>query len=123
MFRIKVKDLRFFSYHGFYPEEQTLGNEYFVSIVVTIPMASRMEDDLSTSVNYEELYAIAKREMNIPQKLLETVAKNILDATLAISDKIEEISISIIKNNPPFGGDSAKSEVELTWIKEKNNKQ
>lgn len=116
--RVKVKDLRFFSYHGFYPEEQILGNEYFVSIELSFPLQSSLNDDLKNTINYEDLYAIAKTEMNSPQKLLETVASNILNKALTQSDDIEQIKVNVCKINPPFGGDKAKSEIELTWTRE-----
>lgn len=112
---IKVKDLRFFSYHGFYPEEQILGNEYRVSIEVNIPFTESLDDDLANTLNYEDLYAIAKEEMAVPQKLLETVAKNILIKTRSKGEYASSIIVSVCKINPPFGGDLAKSEITLTW--------
>ena len=115
---IKVKDLRFFSYHGFYPEEQILGNEYFVSIEVLFPLQSPLNDKLENTLNYEDLYTIAKKEMKSPQKLLETVASNILNKICTKSDHVEQIKVSICKINPPFGGDKAKSEIEITWTRD-----
>lgn len=113
--RIKVKDLRFFSYHGFYPEEQILGNEYFVSIEVAIPLALNLEDSLENTVNYEVLYTIATVEMAISQKLLETVAQNILTKIHSTNTSLDQIKVRICKVNPPFGGDKAQSEVILSW--------
>lgn len=115
---IKVKDLRFFSYHGFYPEEQILGNEYFVSIEVLFPLQSPINDQLENTLNYEDLYAIAKKEMKKPQKLLETVASNILNKVHRKDDNIEQVKVNICKVNPPFGGDKAKSEIEITWTRD-----
>jgi dihydroneopterin aldolase len=115
VFCIKVKDLHFFSHHGFYPEEQVLGNEYLVSIEVSFLLENSFEDKLEDTINYEDLYTIAKTEMECPQKLLETVAINILNKTLQESVNAESIKVSICKINPPFGGDKAKSEVELIW--------
>jgi dihydroneopterin aldolase len=115
---IKVKDLYFFSYHGFYPEEQILGNDYLVSISVTFPSTSSFEDSLDSTINYEDLYRIAKVEMEKPQKLLETVANNILTKTLLESVKAENIIVNICKINPPFGGDKAQSEVKLIWTRD-----
>jgi dihydroneopterin aldolase len=116
---IKVKELRFFSHHGFYPEEQILGNEYLVSIEVSFPFTHSIDDKLENTINYEILYEIAKKEMRNPQKLLETVASNILNETLLKSDidSTEKIKVNICKINPPFGGDKAKSEVELIWTR------
>lgn len=115
---IKVNDLRFFSHHGFYPEEQILGNEYFVSIEVQFLLQSPLNDELKNTLNYEDLYAIAKKEMANPQKLLETVAGKILNNTRKKSNNIEQIKVNICKINPPFGGDKAKSEIEITWTRD-----
>lgn len=115
---IKVKDLRFFSHHGFYPEEQILGNEYLVSIEVSFRFENSIEDKLENTINYEDLYTLAKTEMGSPKKLLETVAGNILNKILLESFSAESIKISICKINPPFGGDQAKSEVDLIWNKD-----
>lgn len=115
---IKVKDLRFYSYHGFYPEEQILGNEYFVSIEVLFPLQGPLNDKLEDTLNYEDLYAIAKKEMKTPQKLLETVASNILNKVCTKGDNIEQVKVNICKVNPPFGGDKAKSEIEITWTRD-----
>ena|SRR5690554_2325614 len=115
---IKVKDLYFFSHHGFYPEEQILGNEYSVSIAVTFPLGSSFDDKLESTINYEDLYRIAKVEMDKPQKLLETVANNILNKTQIESVNAENIIVSVCKVNPPFGGDKAKSEVKLIWTRD-----
>ena len=115
---IKVKDLRFYSYHGFYPEEQILGNEYFVSIEVLFPLQSPLNDKLENTLNYEDLYSIAKKEMKTPQKLLENVASNILNKVRTKGDDIEKIKVNICKVNPPFGGDKAKSEIEITWTRD-----
>jgi dihydroneopterin aldolase len=119
---IKVKDLRFYSYHGFYQEEQILGNEYFVSIETLLPLQSQLNDNLENTLNYESLYEIAKTEMKRSQKLLETVASNILHQALKLNSNIEKIKVEICKINPPFGGDKAKSEIELTWTREINKK-
>ena len=115
LYTIKVKDLRFFSYHGFYPEEQILGHEYRVSIEVGIPLFESLGDDLANTLNYEDLYGIAQLEMAVPQKLLETVAKNILIKTRLKGEHASHIMVSICKINPPFGGDLAKSEIILNW--------
>lgn len=116
--RIKVKDLHFFSHHGFYPEEQILGNDYSVSVEVSFLSGNFFGDKLENTINYEDLYKIAKIEMERPQKLLETVAGNILNKALLKSSNAEEVKVSICKINPPFGGDKAKSEVELIWTRD-----
>lgn len=115
MCQIEVEDLRFYSFHGFYKEEQVLGNEYLVSIKVTLPLQSHLNEDINNTINYENLYNIAKTEMAIPRKLLETVAQSILVQTKEQCHNAFSIKVKICKINPSFGGDQAKSTIILTW--------
>ena len=77
---IALEDVRFFAYHGFYPEEQILGNDYRIDLYVEaqIMRAAKM-DDLGSTVNYETLYFICHSEMKRTKTLIETVAQSIVD--------------------------------------------
>lgn len=112
---IKIKDAHFYSYHGFYPEENQLGNDYRVSIEATLPLSALVADNMENTLNYELLYRIAKTEMERPRRLLETLAQGMLEEVKKCSPLCEAISIVITKLNPPFGGDKACSEIELHW--------
>lgn len=117
--RIELEDLRFYSYHGFYPEEQVLGNEYEVSIRTLTSSSFFAEnqggDPFANTVNYEQLYAIAKKSMNKPRKLLETVAEEMLESIRELFPTLDSIEVSICKINPPFGGDKARARVSINW--------
>lgn len=114
--QIALIDARFFAYHGYYPEEQVLGNEFMVDICVTFDKDGHARaDDLRHTVNYEQLYDIAKTEMQQPRKLLETVADAMLNRIKADFPFVLIVQVSITKHNPPFGGDQAKAQVMLKW--------
>ncbi|MBK1440365.1 dihydroneopterin aldolase [Parapedobacter sp. ISTM3] len=113
--QVALTDLRFFAYHGFYPEEQVLGNEFTVALYVGFTGAPKDDDNLANTVNYEVLYGIAKSEMQHPRKLLETVAEAILSRIVQKFPFIEDAKISITKRRPPFGGDQAHATVTLVW--------
>lgn len=117
--KIALTNIRFFAFHGFYPEEQLLGNEFFLDIAcfITDDMGVK-EDDLTNTINYESLYTLAKEEMAEPKKLLETVVENLLNAIKAQFTVVTEVEINLRKNNPPFGGDLAIAEVGLHWKRE-----
>jgi 7,8-dihydroneopterin aldolase/epimerase/oxygenase len=112
---VALTDLRFYAFHGYYPEEQVLGNEFVLSIHVSFNKRNNAEDNLYRTVNYETLYAIAKVEMQHPRKLLETVAECILDRIREEFSFVDEIKVSLCKNQPPFGADYAKATVSLVW--------
>lgn len=112
---VALTDLRFFAYHGYYPEEQVLGNEFKVSIRVGFETSEMDEDELDGTVNYVALYEIVKVEMESPRKLLEAVAKTILNRIRQAFPALDEIEVTICKNQPPFGADQAKAVVTLLW--------
>ncbi|SEL16039.1 dihydroneopterin aldolase [Parapedobacter koreensis] len=116
---VALTALRFYAYHGYYPEEQVLGNEFTVAIRVKFDKQHDGQEDLQNTVNYETLYTIAKTEMQQSRKLLETVAEAMLGRIRKDFPVVSEIEVSICKNHPPFGGDHAKAAVSLTWEQDK----
>jgi len=112
---VALADLRFFAFHGYYPEEQVLGNEFTVDMCVKFDKPRDTGDELHDTVNYEVLYDLARTEMQQPRKLLETVAESILTRIQADFPFVSEIEISICKKHPPFGGDRANAAVSLCW--------
>jgi dihydroneopterin aldolase len=116
---ISLVDARFHAYHGFYPEEQILGNSFLVTIRVSWHPQSIHMEDLSKTVNYEDLYSLAKKEMKTPRKLLETVALALLEELKQLFPYLENIEVAIQKNHPPFGGDVSQTMVQFQWKKEK----
>ena len=113
---VALTDARFYAYHGYYAEEQVLGNEFTVDICVAFNKGDRpIADELQHTVNYEQLYHIAKTEMQQPRKLLETVAETMLDLVKADFPFVDRIEVRVTKHNPPFGGDRANARVVLRW--------
>lgn len=113
--KINLKHCKFYGYHGFYPEEQVLGNTFWVDLQTAYHPQTALEDELAHTLNYEILYQIIKEEMNVPQKLLETVAFRILERIQDLSENIKNIKLSIQKENPPFGQSQANAEVKIIW--------
>lgn len=112
---IAVEGIRLYAHHGYYREEQVLGGWYLVDIYVRPTDLSEAieEDDLSYTVNYEQLYELCKREMAINSHLIEHLAYRIMDAILAEISGIEHIRLRLSKLAPPVGGEVARTYVEL----------
>ncbi len=112
--RIELENMKFYAYHGHYEVEQKVGNHFLVSLrVTTDKMESLQSDRLKDALDYQQLYAIVKREMEIPSHLLEHVADRILQS---VFEEIREVSyarIRISKMNPPMGGEIEKVSVTL----------
>jgi dihydroneopterin aldolase len=114
MGRVSLEGLEFHAYHGVYPHERSSGNKFEVDIFVETPISdSAFHDDLSGTINYEDLYAIVKQEMEKPSKLLETVGNSIAERTLKTFPQSTEVEVKISKFNPPIGGVCKKASVSI----------
>ncbi|MBC7916050.1 MAG: dihydroneopterin aldolase [Pyrinomonadaceae bacterium] len=115
--RVALESIRFFAYHGYYPEEQKVGNEFLVDIDTVMIVEENLSDELSDTVNYERLLALVALEMKTSRKLLETVAHLILKAVLIEFPQLETARVCIRKLNLPVKGEVKNSLVELSYSK------
>lgn len=117
---IKVENIKVFAYHGCLNEETKIGSDYRVDLVVIADLKTSSEsDNLNDTVDYVLLNKIVKEEMNIPSKLLETVAKRILNRIFKESDLVTKATISVSKINPPIGGDVGLVTIKMTEKRKK----
>jgi dihydroneopterin aldolase len=118
MMEINLSGAEFFAYHGYYPEEQVLGNQFVVDISVSFkPVTDLKEDDLQNTLNYEQLYTIACEEMLNTRKLLETVAQAIIDRIRSQYSFVAAVKVSVKKMNPPLKGKVASTSVTISYNK------
>jgi 7,8-dihydroneopterin aldolase/epimerase/oxygenase len=118
MINVILHGAEFFARHGFYPEEKLLGSKFLVDISVGFTPASELNaDDLTNTVNYEELYAMVCLQMQRPKKLIETLAQAILDEIKEQYPYIETIQVTIKKLNPPLKGKVGYSAVNIAYNK------
>lgn len=101
MFTIHLHKLLFHSFHGFYEEEQILGNEFEVNADVVIDTTEQITT-LRQTVNYVTIYNIIKQGMLKSTPLLETVAQELSQAIHKIDKRIKSVSITIKKSSPPI---------------------
>ncbi len=106
MYKISLNNLEFYSFHGYYQEENLIGNTFMVNIIVEIndEGLTMNDSELELSVDYVTLFHIAKEEMAIPRKLLETVVKSIHDRIKLLNANIHSIEVSLTKNHVPVDG-------------------
>jgi dihydroneopterin aldolase len=114
---IKLRNIRLYAYHGCMEEEGKIGSEYRVDVKVKADLSAASQTDrLQDTVDYVTLHRIVKEEMAIRSKLLETVAKRIIDRVLS-ELTAEKIEVEISKLNPPIGGDVLSVSVALQGSK------
>lgn len=111
---IALEGLEFFSYHGFYDEEQKIGNKYSVDIIVTADFSeAARRDRLSATVNYEDLYRITTGVMKQSARLLEHIAHQIIQDIRTQYPDLESVEVSVSKFNPPIGGVCHRAKITL----------
>jgi 7,8-dihydroneopterin aldolase/epimerase/oxygenase len=112
MLTIGLEQVHFHAFHGLYPEEAIIGNEFIVDVFVTIP-GTQPVDSISETVNYQGLFNLVKEVMVTPQPLLEQVVYAMSDAIKKKYPEIQRSVISLRKMNPPMGASVRNSIVSL----------
>ncbi|HNX07957.1 MAG TPA: dihydroneopterin aldolase [Bacteroidales bacterium] len=108
MGRIILDDMEFYAFHGCMAEEQIIGGKFLVTISIEADTsAAEATDMLSKTINYQEVYALTKKEMEKKSKLLEHVASRIASAVKNRFSTISRIGVKVTKLNPPVGGKMA----------------
>ncbi|MDQ1086215.1 MULTISPECIES: dihydroneopterin aldolase [unclassified Siphonobacter] len=111
---IALEGLEFFSYHGFYEEEQKIGNRYSIDVIITVDFEqAAITDKLSETVNYSDVYQIVAELMRKSHKLLEHIAYQIIQGIRDHYPRVEKIKVSVSKYNPPVGGVCERSRITL----------
>lgn len=112
---IKVENIKVNAYHGCLKEETQIGSEYRVDLEIKANLqTSAKTDALNDTVDYVFLNRIIKEEMAIPSKLLETVARRILDRIFNEDAMVKKATVWVSKINPPIGGDVACVTIKMT---------
>jgi dihydroneopterin aldolase len=100
--RISLNKLLFVGYHGLYPEEKKLGNNYSVEIDIDFTPKQGVIDQLDQTIDYVHVYAIVKKWMEIPTPLLETLVGKIADDILSSQTLANKVFVKITKLHLPI---------------------
>ncbi len=105
MTKILIEGMEFFSYHGCFKEEQIIGTKFLVDMEIKVDVSeAEKTDDLSKTINYQTIYNLIKKEMEIKSKLLEHLGRRILDSVISNFPQATKIKVKVSKLNPPLGG-------------------
>ena len=107
--------MKFHAYHGCFDFEKRDGNTFLVSVEMDLDTdISGKTDNLEDTLNYQEVYDVVKREMEIPSNLIEHVGQRILDALINEFPKLKSVTVKLSKLNPPLGGDVESVSIEIS---------
>lgn len=112
-YRVGLEDVRFFAYHGLFPEERILGNWFVISVHVSKTSQTLTFEHINQTFDYGQIYTICQEVMAEPVDLLETVAQRISDRLKLTFKDMSRYEILIWKEQPPLGMLGGKSSVSL----------
>jgi|ERR1017187_3208541 dihydroneopterin aldolase len=114
MGKIGVHGIKLYAFHGCTDEEQIVGTNYEVDVVIELDLSKpSFSDNLNETVDYVIIYDIVKQEMAIKSRLIEHVAKRISDRLMNQIPAIQKIKVTVAKLHPPINGIVNKVFVEL----------
>ncbi|HZG55777.1 dihydroneopterin aldolase [Paenibacillus sp.] len=101
---MKLERIQLYGKHGVYPEENRLGQRFYVSLELKLDLSEAgRTDELERTVNYAEVYALAKSVVEgEPFKLIEALAETLATRVLDAYAKIQEVTVRVVKPHPPF---------------------
>jgi len=127
MFKIKIKDLKLFGYHGVKQEEKTSGQNFLFNIIIDISKDSfekngLYQDNILNTVNYSEIITLIK-EINSKNRfnLLETFSEVLAKKIISYSPLILKVKVRIEKISPPIKESIGSVGVELDLERNPNS--
>ena len=119
MFKIVIKNLRLFGYHGVKEEEKLNGQEFQFNISLFFNRKKFNDtnlngDRLENTINYSEVISLVKKINNENKfNLLETFSQVLADEILSFSPFVSKVKIKIEKTSPPIKEDLDTVGVEI----------
>ena len=115
MDKIYLNGMKFYGYHGVFPEENKLGQRFCVDLTLEADLSKASEsDDLNYTVKYADAYntikAIVEGE---PRKLVETIAEEITTKMFKTFEIVEACTVKVIKPDPPIDGHYDSVAIEM----------
>jgi len=119
MFRILIKDLNLFGYHGVRNSEKKDGQNFCFNIEILLNKNSFLNDDsIENTLNYSEVIKLIKRINNDNRfNLLETLSQTIANRIMEISSLIEKVSVRVEKTSPPIKENLESVGVEYVLVR------
>jgi dihydroneopterin aldolase len=107
--------MEFYGYHGVLPEETVIGQRFLVDLIAEMDLKKAgVTDDLEESISYVDLYQVCQEIVEgEPFKLIEAVAEKVAMEILEQFMKVEQVSVKVVKPNPPIKGHYHSVAVEI----------
>ncbi|MBH0231816.1 dihydroneopterin aldolase [Halobacillus yeomjeoni] len=115
MDKIYLNQMEFWGYHGLFPEENKLGQRFYVDLQLELDLKpAALSDDMQKSVDYGAAYEICKKIVEgKAHHLVETVAEKLADELLNQFSIIDACLVKVYKPDPPIPGHYKSVAIEI----------
>ena len=113
-YRLFVKGIEFYGYHGCSAEEQAIGHRYVMDLDLRVA-GNTSRDELDATVDYGLLTQAAVQVANSEsRKLMEFIAQAVADALLELDERIRVVTVTLAKRLPPIPHIASEAGVSVT---------
>lgn len=101
---IKMDKMKFYGFHGVFPEENKLGQQFYVDLELFLDLSlAGKSDQLGDTINYAEIHNRVKNKVEKGRfQLIEALAESIASDLLDTYTKINALTVRVVKPHPPF---------------------
>lgn len=118
-YRIDLRGLKFFAYHGVLAEEQRRGQAFTVDVRLDCPGPPPAGDHIDGTVDYAAVYETIRQVVTGgPYQLIETVARKAAVTVLAEFAPVGRVAVTVHKPGAPLPG--AFDDVAVTMAVERD---
>jgi dihydroneopterin aldolase len=117
---ILIEKLDIYAYHGFFAEEERLGQRFTLDIALATDIrASAISDSLHDTVDYGKVVAVVIEAFTARRfNLLEAAARAVAIAVLERFSPVDRIEITLRKPAPPIPATLSSVGIRLDYRRE-----
>lgn len=116
MLIVELKNVKLYAHHGVTAEERVTGGWFELNVEVKFKENKEVITDVYDTVDYEQIFNIVKERMSVPSSLMETVAMEIAKRVKERYFVVKEVTVQILKLNPPIPGLEGQASVKCTRV-------
>ncbi len=103
---IEVNGIKLYAFHGCLPEEERIGGNYVVDVMLNTDFSeAALHDTLHQTIDYVDVNRIVTEEMALRSKLIEHVGQRIVNRLRSELVGITHLKVKVTKLTPPINGD------------------
>ena len=119
IYKVRIDGLKVYAYHGVLQSEKDFGQDFYIDVNLDVEAGS--EDRIDSTVSYATVAdEVVKTATSNRFDLIETLAKEISKAVLALDARILRATITVHKPSAPIGHEVRDVSVTISGARGEN---